>query len=65
MMAKWLAVQTAACVNGSGSLPTPDTDCRFSVQCKVIELPAFYDAITGPTVLIISIVNSLKIVNMP
>ena len=40
-------------------------DCRFSAQCKVIALPAFYDAITGPTEFIISIVNSGKMVNMP
>ena len=57
------------CINVSGSLPTRDTDCRvmfrFSVQCKVIELPAFYDVITGPTEFIISIVNWVKIVNMP
>ena len=52
-------------VNGLGSLPTRDTDCRFSVQCKVIELHAFYDAITGLTEFIISIFNSVKTVNMP
>ena len=56
---------TDCSVNGSGSLPTRGTDCRFSVQCKVIEPPAFYDAITGPTEFIISIVNSVKMVNMP
>ena len=44
-------------VNDSGSLPTRDCDCRFSVQCKVTELPAFYGAIIGPTEFIISIVN--------
>ena len=54
VMAKLLAGQTAV-------LP----DCRFSVQCKVIALLAFYDAITGPTEFIISVVNSLKMVNMP
>ena len=32
----------------------------FSVQCKVIALLAFYDAITGPT-----LVNSIKMVNVP
>ena len=51
-------------LNGSGSLPTRDTDCRFSGQCKVIELLAFYDVITGLTEFI-SIVNSVKMVNMP
>ena len=35
------------------------------LQCKVIALPTFYDTITGPTELIISIVNSVKLVNMP
>ena len=35
-------------------------DCRFSVQCKVIPLPVVYDAITGLTEFIISIVNSVK-----
>ena len=35
-------------------------ECRFSVQCKVIGLPAFYDTITGPTKFIISIFNSVK-----
>ena len=40
----------------------PSHDCRFSVQCKVIALPDFYDTITGATEFI---VNSVKIVNMP
>ena len=31
---------------------------------KVIAPPAFYDAITGTTEFIISIVNSVKMVNM-
>ena len=52
-------------VNGQGSLPSRDIDCRFSVPCQVIELHAFYGAITGPTEFIISIVNSIKMVNMP
>ena len=50
---------TDCSVDGSGSLPTRDTDCRLSVQCKVFELPSFYDAITGPTEFI-SLVNSVK-----
>ena len=33
--------------------------------CKVIASPAFYDALSGPSEYIISIVNSLKMVNMP
>ena len=45
------------------SLVTPD--CRCSVQTKVITLLVFYDAITGPTEFIISLANSVKIVNMP
>ena len=40
-------------------------EIRFSVQCKVIALLDFYDAITGPTEFIISIVNSVKMVDMP
>ena len=44
------------------SLVTPD--CRFSLQCKVIALLALFDAITGPTEFI-SLVNSVKMVNMP
>ena len=64
VMAKWLAGQTAVLTaRVRSSLVTPD--CRFSVQCKVIALPDFYDAITEPTELIISLVNSVKIVNMP
>ena len=38
-------------------------DCRFSVQCKVIALPALYDDISGRTELNISPDNSVKIVN--
>ena len=44
-MAKWVAGQTAV--------------LTVSVQYKIIALPAFYDAITGPTEFIISIVNSV------
>ena len=63
-MAKWLAGQTAVLtVRVQSSLVT--LDCWFSVQCKVIALLAFYDAITGPTEFIISIVNSVKMVICP
>ena len=58
-MALWLAEQTAV-------LTAPvraSHECRFPVQCKVIA--AFYDAITGPTELIISIFNLVKMVNIP
>ena len=57
MMSKWLAGQIAVL---TARVRAPH-ECRFSVHCKVIALPAFYDAITGPTEFIISIV---KIVNM-
>ena len=61
VMARWLAGQTAVL---TARVRAPH-ECRFSVQCKAIALPAFYDAITGPTEFIISIVNSVKMVNMP
>ena len=61
VMATWLAGQTAVLA----ALVRAPHDCRFSVQCKVIELPAFCDTITGPTEFIISLVNSVKLVNMP
>ena len=64
VMAKWLPRQTAVLTaRVRTSLVTHD--CRFSVQCKVIALLAFYDTITGPTKFIISLVNSVKMVNMP
>ena len=46
----------------NGSLVKPD--CRFSVHWKEIALLAFYDAITGPTESIISLVKSVKMVDM-
>ena len=60
-MAKWLAEQTAVL---TAQVRAPH-ECRFSVQCKIVALPAFFDAVTGPTEFIISIVNSIKMVNMP
>ena len=60
-MAKWLPGQTAVL---TARVRAPH-ECRSSVQCKVIALPALYDAITGPTDFIISIVISIKMVNMP
>ena len=52
---------TDGSVNGSSSTP----DCsRFSVLCKIIALPVFYDDITGQTEFIISLVNSVKMVNI-
>ena len=56
---------TDCSVNDSGLLPTRDSDCRFSVQCKVIELPLSMMPFAGLIEFIISIVNSVKIVNMP
>ena len=54
-MAKWSAEQTAVLT----------ARVRAQPVCKDITLPAFYDAITEPTEFIISLVNSVKIVNMP
>ena len=56
VMAMWLAGQAAVLKE---RIRAPH-ECRFSVQCKVIALPAFYDAITGPTEFIICIVTSVK-----
>ena len=53
----------AALISRSDDQVVRGTDCSVTVQCKA--LPAFYDAITGPTQFIISIINSAKIVNMP
>ena len=62
-MAKWLTRQTAVLtVRVRTLLVTPDRG--FSVQCKVITLLVFYDDITGATEFI-SLVNSVKMVNMP
>ena len=57
---------TDCSVNDSSSNLTRDTWLQvFSAQCrKVIALLAFFDAVTGATVFI-SLVNSVKIVNMP
>ena len=63
-VAKWLAGQTAVLTTRvRTSLLTPD--CRYSVQCKVIALLAFHDAIRGPTEFIISLLNWVKMINMP
>ena len=63
-MDKWLARQTAV-LTAQVRTSLMTADCRISEQCKVIALLGFYDAITGPTEFIVSIVNSVKIVNMP
>ena len=60
VMEKWLPEQTSVLT----ARVQASLDCRFSVQCKVIALPAFYDAITVPTKFI-SLVNSVKFANMP
>ena len=62
-------VSVADCgVNDSGSLPTRGT-ARFSVHCKVIELPLSMMQSLNHNIyaaeFIISIVNSVKMVNMP
>ena len=63
-MANWLTEQTAVLTTRvRASLVIHD--CRLSVLCKVIALPVFYDAITGPTEFIISLLNSVKMDNMP
>ena len=59
MMDKWSAEQTAVL-----KVRVPH-EYIFSVQCKVIDMAAFYDAITGPTEFIISIVNSVIFFNIP
>ena len=48
---------SGASVSGASVSGARRTEYRFSVQCKAISLPAFYDAITGPAELTISIVN--------
>ena len=55
VIAKLLVWQTAVLMNGSSSSLTRDT------WLQVIALLTFYDAITGPTEFIISLVNSVKI----
>ena len=60
-MTKWLAGLTAVL---PARVRAPH-ECRFSVKCNVVAVPAFYDAITGSTEFIIYIVNSVKMVNMP
>ena len=42
----------------------PSTNAGFQYGARSFDRPAFYDAIAGPTEFI-SIVNSVKIVNMP
>ena len=61
VIAKWLAGQTAVLT----ALVRDPHECKVSVQCKAIALPAFYDVITGPTEFIIFIINLAKMVNMP
>ena len=56
---------TDCSVNGSSSIHTRDTWLQVFSAMQGHWLLAFYDAITGPTEFIISLVNSVKIVNMP
>ena len=43
----------------------PSMNAGFQCIARSLHRPAFYDAITGPTEFIVSIVNSVKMVNMP
>ena len=43
----------------------PSTNAGFQGSAWSLHRPAFYDAITAPTEFIISIVNSVKIINNP
>ena len=43
----------------------PSMNAGFQCSERSLHSPNFYDVITGPTEYIISIVNSVKIVNMP
>ena len=65
VMSKWLAGHNAAL---TARVRAPH-ECRFSMQFfNAVQghcTAAFYDAITGPTEFIISVVNSLKMVNIP
>ena len=61
VMVKWLAGQTAV-LTARVRIPH---ECRFSVTVQGHCTGAFYDAITGPTEFINSIVNSVTMVNMP
>ena len=61
MTAVLLAGQTAVLT----ALVLAPHECRFSVQCEVIApLHAFYEAITIQTEFIVSLVNSVKTVNI-
>ena len=61
-MAKWSAGPTAV-LTARVRFQLETLTAGF--QCKVIELHAFYDVITEQTEFVVSIVNSVKIVNMP
>ena len=47
------------------SLFGPSMNAGFQCGARSLHRPAFYDAYTGPTEFIISIINSVKMVNMP
>ena len=62
-MVNWLVGQTTMLTaRVRTSLLTPD--CSFSLEYKVIALLAFCDAITELTEFTVSLVNSVKTVNM-
>ena len=59
VMAKWLACKRLWFASNSR------LRLQFSVQCKVIALPLSMMPFAGPTEFIISIVNAVKMINMP
>ena len=63
VMAKWLAWQTAV-LSGASSSPAW-MQVYSACSARSLHRPTVDDTITGPTEFIISIVNSLKMVNMP
>ena len=65
VMAMQVVSVTDCSRNDSGSLPTRDNVCRLFSAMQGHYTATFYDAVTVPTEFIISIVNSVKIVNMP
>ena len=65
VMVEWLWWQTSRVRDFTCLRVRAPHECRFSVRCKVIHHPAFYDANTGLTEFIISIVNLVKMVICP
>ena len=57
-------VSVTAC-SVKGHVFEPSMNAGFQCNVRSLHRPTFYDLITGPTEFIISIVNLVKIVNMP